>query len=496
MSQKERSKRKRSKACRQRKNYKRYTERKNREHLSSALEWFLSPHKILDKIRLHGNTKWSVRSLVCLALLWSLSECRNLTDAFDHALGCYQKMFGSFALGTYQGFMGALAKWTPRLMDGLWPLLHQRMEDIGSKYWRIDGWLPLAFDGSRSTAPRTSSNEQAFCAANYGGGKTAKYRKKKSKGMRRKRNQANQPQPQEPQAWITLIWHMGLRLPWIWRLGPSNSSERGHVMEMIHRAKLLKDTLFCGDAGFIGYALWAEILQRRGHFLVRVGANVSLLAESANYQMLKNGRVLCWPKDRMRSNEPPLRLRLVQVCIGKTPVWILTSVLNQEELTPAQLVKFYKLRWGIELEFRGLKQTLDRAKLRSRNPQRLLAELNWSIMAMAVAELFALKEQLAKSQPRSCSKQPLAHPAKRSLAKTIRAIRQCLRTLDDVPPPGNDLSSLLRAAVTDNYQRTKPKPARYRPPNPDKKPLGNPKLRRITPQEKKKLHEIERKLAA
>jgi hypothetical protein len=33
------------------------------------------------------------------------------------------------------------------------------------------------------------------------------------------------------------------------------------------------------------------------------------------------------------------------------------------------------MRWGVEVEFRGLKQTLERARLRCRNSQRLLAEL-------------------------------------------------------------------------------------------------------------------------
>ena len=65
-----------------------------------------------------------------------------------------------------------------------------------------------------------AANERAFCAKDYGKGKTAKYRKKKTKGMRRKKNEKNKPQPQEPQAWITLLWHMGLRLPWMWRWGP------------------------------------------------------------------------------------------------------------------------------------------------------------------------------------------------------------------------------------------------------------------------------------
>src|SRR5205085_8901433 len=140
----------------------------------------------------------------------------------------------------------------------------------------VDGWVLIAFDGSRSTAPRTVANEAAYCAANYGRGKTAKYRKKKSKGMRRRKNQRNKAQPQEPQAWITLLWHMGLRLPWDWRLGPSHASERQHVMDMAETASFPKNTWLCGDAGFVGYPLWSCLSGRGYDFLVRVGAHVSL----------------------------------------------------------------------------------------------------------------------------------------------------------------------------------------------------------------------------
>ena len=97
-------------------------------------------------------------------------------------------MFGSVIPGTYQGFMGALARWTDTLMGILWPVLHQRMQEIGGKFWRIGKWVPIAFDGSRSTAPRSEANEAAFCAKNYGKGNTAKYRKKKTKGIRRRKN--------------------------------------------------------------------------------------------------------------------------------------------------------------------------------------------------------------------------------------------------------------------------------------------------------------------
>lgn len=466
----------------------------NNQNLQALREWFLPDESIFSKLRFHGNSKWLPLGLVWLALCWAWCDARNVTDAFDQAVVACQKMFGAAPLSTYQGFMGALVTWTPGFMPLLRGVLHQRMEQIGGKFWRIDGWVPIAFDGSRSSAPRSKSNEAALCAKNYGQGKTAKYRKKKSKGMRRKKNERNKAQPQEPQAWITLMWHMGLRLPWCWLLGPSNSSERQHVMDMAETESFPKNTLFCGDAGFVGYPLWSCLVTRGYDFLVRVGANVRLLTTEVDCILKKANRdflVYCWPKTMMQSGQPPLRLRLVQVDLGKTKVWMLTSVLNWQRLTPKAMIRFYKMRWGIEVEFRGLKQTLDRAKLRCRNDRRLLAELDWSIMAMAVAELFALKEQLARKLTKSGKKKRVGDPVKRSLAQTMRALRECLRNLNDLPAPGEDLASQLGDAVTDSYIRKAPKRARYRPPNPDKKPLGDPKLRRLTKQEKQHLERAE-----
>jgi hypothetical protein len=119
------------------------------------------------------------------------------------------------------------------------------------------------------------------------------------------------------------------------------------------------------------------------------------------------------------------------------------------------------------------------------------SRLDWSILAMAVAELFALKEQLAK-RPRKggVSRKPV-DPIKRSLAQTMRALRGCLAKLGETPEPGKDLAGQLREAVTDSYERQASKKARYRPANPDKKPLGDPKVRRFTKEEKKRLKRAE-----
>ena len=308
--------------------------------LRELQDWLLPKVEVFAGLGLHGNISWSATALVPLVLCWAWSESKNLTDAFDEAKRQCTKL-GINTLTTCQGFMGALVTWTDPLMLLLWPVLHQRMQEIGGKFWRIDGWVPIAFDGSRSSAPRTESNEKALCAPNYGKGQTAKYRKKKTKGMRRRKNKKNKTQPQEPQVWITKMWHMGLRLPFMWRLGPSNSSERNHVKEMLNEGDFPENTLFCGDAGFVGYPLWSHLDDHGHDFLVRVGANVSLLSQWANYRTISDSRVWCRPQDAMRSGRPALKLRLVKVKIGKTKMWAdeRTEVVSSDERSDRQFLQ-------------------------------------------------------------------------------------------------------------------------------------------------------------
>lgn len=279
------------------------------------------------------------------------------------------------------------------------------------------------------------------------------------------------------------MWHRGLRLPWTWRLGPSNSSERGHVQEILQQDQFPKNTLFCGDAGFVGYPLWSSIIRKGGNFLVRVGANVKLLSDQVDITKLGDGIVLCWPKDKLQSGEPPLRLRLLQVKVGKTKMWMLTNVLDTRKLTKKQIVRYYKMRWGIEVEYRGLKQTIDKRKLRCRNSDRLLAELDWSLRGMAIAELIALRQQIQAKE----TKHRNYDPKDRSLANTLRELRRCMRNLDKVVEPSNSLLTKLAQAIVQRYNNHTDKRARYRRNNPDIKPLGDPSVRKLTAIERKKL---------
>ncbi|HJN13331.1 MAG TPA: transposase, partial [Pirellulaceae bacterium] len=396
---------------------------------------------------------------------------------------------------TYTAFMNALDRHQQTFSTRLRWQFQELAKDVAGRFWQDNGWVLIGFDGSRATTPRTVSNEQAFCAPNYGGGKTAKYRKKKTKGMRRRNNEKNKPQPQAPQVWITMMWHMGTRLPWTWRLGPSNSSERGHVMEMLVQEKFPKNTLFCGDAGFVGYPLWSAIKKAHRGFLVRVGANVNLLSETADVKRLGGGIVLCWPKGKMNSGAKPLRLRLVRVKIGKTKMWMLTNVLDHKKLTKKQIVRNYKMRWGVEVEFRGLKQTIDKRNLRCRNSDRVNVELDWSIRAMAFAELLALREQIAKEKESPMEGDSSYDTKDRSLANTMRALRKCIRELNKYADPSAHILLALSRALVQKYNNSTDKKARYRRKSPDKKPLGEPTVRKLNREQREKLRKIDQEIA-
>lgn len=465
--------------------------KENRVLFRELIEFVLPDGALFTKNEFHGNIKWVPEQLAAQALIWSWQDSKNVTDAFEKTSEVCQRIGLKKSAKTYTAFMNALNRYRSRLGDRL-RVRHQVLaEEIGGKYFRTKNWVLIGFDGSRATAPRTIANEQAFCAANYGHGKEAKYGKKKSKGLRRKRNMAQKTEPPEPQVWITMMWHMALRLPWTWRLGPSNSSERAHVQEMLEQEDFPENTLFCGDAGFVGYPLWHSIIASGGDFLVRVGANVNLLKEHADIQQ-HGDIVLCWPKNKMASGAPPLRLRLVRVQVGKTKMWMLTSVLDPSKLSLKQIVSYYEMRWGIEVEFRGLKQTIDKHKLRCRNSGRLLAELDWALRGMAIAELIALRQQI----PQKATQTSKYDTKDRSLAKTLQAIRRCMRNLDKVAEEADSLLIDLSKAKVQRYTNRTDKRARYRPKNPGKKPLGDPIIRKLTAEEREKLRKKQLNVAA
>jgi hypothetical protein len=437
----------------------------NGETLRAAVAWAVD-RRIFAPLKVHGNTTWHVVDLILLTVVWVWSNDSTLTGAFVEAQRWSLDVLGRAAVATYQGLLKALVTWTASWLPLLWEHLHRLMEAHGGTHWRVGRWLALAVDGSRVSVARTQENEKAFCAPHFGKGKTARYRKKKQ-GPRRRRK-APKPQPVKPQIWVTLLWHLGLQMPWSWKTGPSYAAERDHFRELLQEQSFPENTLFCGDAGFTGYELW-KALSDAGHaFLIRVGANVTLLRK-LGYLREGPGTVYCWPNAAARRGQPPLVLRLLHLRVGPCTMHLVTNVLDPEALTDADAVRLYQLRWGVELQFRTVKQTFGRRKLRSRTPARAYVELDWSLVGLWLIQLFAVKEQLEIGEiPEHCS-----------VALAIQVVRETFRRWWERPDQG--FATKLQAAIKDTYTRHGSKKARYCPAYKDKPSAGAPVVRTATP---------------
>lgn len=419
------------------------------------------------------GSQWTARMLVAVALCWAWSAADGLKERFHEARKVAAKLFRWLPKPgrTYHGFLKQLAKWHAELQVLCMGELRVWMkQDLFGK-WEIAGFVVIAGDGSRIELPRTQANEQAYSPKRKRkeGGKKGKRGAKHSRGKRwrkQKRQSAESiaKKSNSPQMWLTLLWHVGTGLPWAWRTGPSDSSERGHVEEML--PELPENTLITADAGFVGYDFWAAMIAAHHHFVIRAGANVRLL-KKLGFSRECDNTVYLWPDSAAKKNMPPLVLRAVSVHNGKHPMWLITNVLSKTRLSDQQIVTIYKARWGVELFFRTFKQTFGRRKLRSHTPEHARLETDWSLIALWAVCLLTQRE-IAKSGGDPCRLSP---------AGAIKAIQEVIchyRTRPEEPKEG--LWWMLRHALQDDYERTSSKAARDYPHKKKRERTGVPKI--------------------
>ena len=226
---------------------------------------------------------------------------------------CLQGGAEGFSLATtgetYQGFMKQLRKWHFELkVLGMGELRAVMKQDLFGQ-WKIAGFVIIAGDGSRVELPRTESNEAAYSPKRKKQGSRQKHRGKtkanrgrRGKQWRRARRQSKESiskKTNSPQMWLTLFWHVGTGLPWAWRTGPSDSSERQHLQEML--GELPENSLIAADAGFVGYDFWREVTEAGHSFVIRAGANVRLL-KKLGFAREYDNTVYLWPDAMAKKN--------------------------------------------------------------------------------------------------------------------------------------------------------------------------------------------------
>lgn len=453
----------------------------NYQTIKQVIDLLLVP-ALFAGMTVRARTTWKPRMIAAGALFWATSDLPNLTDRFQQARKIVKKIFRwQLAPGqTYQGFMKMLRKWHTNLMLAIVPHVRVQMKELLPGQWTIAGYVVFAGDGSRIELARTESLEDAFSPQkkkqkrrNQRAGKGRRGRAKSSAKQNRTKKQSAASvakKANSPQMWLTLLWHVGSGLPWAWRSGPSDSSEREQLQQTL--AELPENSLITADAGFVGYDFWKAILDARQNFLIRVGGNVRLL-KKLGYAREYDHVVYIWPNEAAKKKQPPLVLRLIVIHNGKHPVYLLTN-LTKTQLSDQQAATIYGARWGIELFFRTFKQTFGRRKLRSRAAENARLELDWSLVALWCACLLGQRELVECGQ----------NPARLSPALAIRALQNTLREYRVRPENrAESLWSRLRIAVLDDYERSSSKTSRNYPRKKKRERIAPPKITLATQQQ-------------
>jgi IS4 transposase len=406
--------------------------------LVSEVDW--------NGIRFRKDCTWAVRGLVTAALIWAWSSKIALKDRFAQATRCARGLGRNFAPveTSYQAFIKLLVRWTAELRGCLVPAFQRLMESGFPDLFRMAGYVVVAGDGSKLQLARTRSNEARYSPATRG--KKGKKRRKADRRKRRPRSckgraqQARDKKADSPQMALTLFYHVMLRLPWDWQLGPSDSSEREHLRAMIPH--LPPDALVTADCGFVGYEFWSDLLASRRQFVIRAGGNVRLLKKLGVVRESK-GTVYLWPDKVAKRKQKPLVLRLVTVHDGRQPWYLVTSVLDPKRLSDRRVAEIYKRRWRIELFFRHFKRTFGRAKLRSHKAEHAECETVWSLLGLWAMLLHAQFQLPRKNGKTDCL----------SVARVLCSFGQAIDEYKCRPEAGESLSQLLAAAVVDHYHR-------------------------------------------
>ena len=434
------------------------TVRYNVAHLQLAMQWLLASVD-WSGICFRKDCTWLPRQLVATALYWAWSDEGTLGERFFTArkITAYLEDPQQVFAESVQAFLKMLVRWTTSLAALVQAAFRQRMQVSLASRWCLHGFVLFGVDGSRVELPRTKSHEAAYSPS-------AKRKGKKHKqGKRRKaRSAADLKKAKTPLIWLTMLWHAGTGLPWSWRIGPTDSSEREHWMQMLPELPI--EALIAADAGYVGYDYARAVIASQRHLLVRVGANVRLLRK-LGWVKESAGIVYLWPDYALRNESPPVVLRLVVSHNGKHPVYLVTSVLSKQLLTDRQVIDLYRQRWGIELFFRHLKQTFQRRKLRSTNADNARVELEWSLLGLWGMVLYA-EVQMVQQQ---------IDPLRLSTACVLRAFRRMLRDYLHPVERHRTLKALLCRALKDEYQRQN-KASRDYPCQKRRKPIGRPQI--------------------
>jgi hypothetical protein len=427
--------------------------------LRQAMSQFL-PHSGLPLLCNDGRVRWTSRLMAMTAVFMVWSPCRTLLDRLAEARQAVVRIYPTRRRPgrSHEGFSKALARHGTLILAALADHWRRCVRQIAGRCWEEYGWVVFGVDGTTFDCPRTAANERVLGLTGW-----------------------NSQGP--PQQRLTCLFHVASGLLWSWvRGGFKQSSERCQLRQML--PLLPENSLLLTDAGFHGYDMVRLLLDRGGSFLMRVGGNMKLLTKLGYAVREQKQTVYLWPLAQQgraprkkpwrhrKGIEPPLVLRLIRLTDSKgRPMCLLTNVLKKKRLSDSAAARLYRLRWGVEVMWRDLKQTMGHRKMLSGSPERVAAELDWTMAGQWLLQLISVARMMESKQP----------PRQYSPAESLRVLR---RAMSGRQEKRRSLKTELREAVMDDYRRRRPKQARHILPKQPHGPLGVPVARMATRAEK------------
>jgi hypothetical protein len=432
------------------------------KQLRQAISSFL-PHQGLPLLSDDGRVRFTARMLAMLAVVMAFSRFDTLIDRFAEARAAVSGFYRTRRRpGGLEGFCKALSTHGPQILWVLCQHWRKCLTQLAGGHWKIEGWTLFGVDGSKFDCPRTAANEKAFGISG--------------------RNRSG------PQQLLTCLFHVGCGVLWGWvRDGVQGDGESTQLKKMLHL--LPADTMLLADAGYTGYDLLAALLDRGNSFLIRVGSNVKLIRRLGYVQREGRQTVYLWPLNKQGRNKrsmpkglekvrPPLVLRLIELTDARgRGIYLLSNVVDRHRLSDASAARIYRLRWGVEVMWRGLKQTMGHRKMLGRTPDRAGAELDWAMAGLWMTQLIGIGQMIQSGQS----------PQRHSPAATLRVLRSAL---SPEHRGRRSLNMKLSLAVKDDYRRHGSKDARNYPKKRPQCPPRKPEARTATALERRLIQRI------
>jgi hypothetical protein len=369
--------------------------------LGAALAHFLTPQVWKQAHQARRRTsvphRWTLQPLVWVLLTLTWCTGQSQEERFAAARAAYvahhQRLRRPGA--TAAGFLAALAKLPMPVLRALAHGVRQRLGALWVESLRVGGWIPLACDGSRLECPRAAELQQRLGEAGKPGS--------------------------APTIYLTTLVLLPIGVVWSWCWGKGTASEHHHLRQLLRT--LPRQALIVADACYLGYELFAAILQAQAAFVVRLSSRAYLYTtEHMPLTAWTEGLVYYWPAAVQAKGLPPIPARLLRIPGRKADVWLLTSVLSPQHLSRKTVGQLYRWRWRNEGLFRDYKRLLGKMKLSSRTVALVHREAEGSLLALQL--LLALAVQTPTGQPVALPGSP-----RRELLRLRGAITAALRSL-------------------------------------------------------------------